>query len=43
MSAKKKLLYRLGIHRGEFIPEAEVVGAATLNDMALDVDAVLCF
>jgi len=33
----------LGISRGEFIPEAKIVGAATLNDMALDVDAVLCF
>jgi len=33
----------LGIGRGEFIPEAKVVGAATLNDMALDADAVLCF
>jgi len=33
----------LGIARGEFIPEAKIVGAATLNDMALDADAVLCF
>jgi len=33
----------LDIERGEFIPEAKVVGAATLNDMALDADAVLCF
>jgi predicted peroxiredoxin len=33
----------LDIARGEFIPEAIVVGAATLNDMALDADAVLCF
>lgn len=33
----------LGISRGEFIPEAKIVGAATLNDMALDADAVLCF
>ena len=33
----------LGIPRGEFIPEAKVVGAATLNDMALDADTVLCF
>lgn len=33
----------LGIGRGEFIPEAKVVGAATLNDIALDADAVLCF
>jgi len=33
----------LEIPRGEFIPEAKVVGAATLNDLALDADAVLCF
>ena len=33
----------LDIGRGEFIPEAKIVGAATLNDMALDADAVLCF
>jgi len=33
----------LGIARGDFIPEAKVVGAATLNDMALDADAILCF
>lgn len=33
----------LDIAQGEFIPEAKVVGAATLNDMALDADAVLCF
>ena len=33
----------LGLSRGDFIPEAKVVGAATLNDLALDADAVLCF
>jgi len=33
----------LDVGRGEFIPEAKVVGAATLNDLALDADAVLCF
>jgi len=33
----------LGVARGDFIPEAKIVGAATLNDMALDADAVLCF
>jgi len=33
----------LGIPRGDFIPEAKIVGAATINDMALDADAVLCF
>ena len=32
----------LDIARGEFIPEAKVVGAATLNDMALDSDTVIC-
>jgi len=32
----------LDIDRGEFIPEAKIVGAATLNDMALDADAVIC-
>jgi predicted peroxiredoxin len=33
----------LGIPRGDFTPEAKVVGAATLNDLALNADAVLCF
>lgn len=33
----------LGMKRGDFIDEARVVGAATLNDQALDADAVLCF
>ena len=33
----------LGLSRGDFIPEAEVVGAATLNNLALDADAILCF
>jgi len=33
----------LGISRGDFISEAKIVGAATLNDMALDADTVLCF
>lgn len=33
----------LGIPRGEFTPEARIVGAATLNDLALSADAVLCF
>lgn len=33
----------LGLKRGDFIDEAQVVGAATLNDQALDADAVLCF
>jgi len=33
----------LGIKPGDFIEEARVVGAATLNDLLLDADAVLCF
>jgi predicted peroxiredoxin len=33
----------LGLSRGDFMPEAEVVGAATLNDLTLDADAILCF
>ena len=33
----------LGIPRGAFTEEANIVGAATLNDLALEADAVLCF
>lgn len=33
----------LGIPRGDFKKEANIVGAATLNDLALSADAVLCF
>ena len=33
----------LGLSRGDFIPEAKVVGAATLNDLTLGADAILCF
>jgi predicted peroxiredoxin len=33
----------LGIPRGEFAPEAKIVGAATLNDLALNADTILCF
>jgi predicted peroxiredoxin len=33
----------LGIPRGDFIPEAKIAGAATLNDLALDADSVLTF
>jgi uncharacterized protein len=33
----------LGIPRGAFTKEANIVGAATLNDLALEADAVLCF
>jgi predicted peroxiredoxin len=33
----------LGLSRGDYMDEAEVVGAATLNDIALDADAILSF
>jgi predicted peroxiredoxin len=33
----------MGIPRGDFTKEAQVVGAATLNDLALSADAILCF
>jgi len=33
----------LGIPRGDFIPEAKIIGAGTLNDLALDADAILNF
>ncbi|TAJ43940.1 DsrE family protein [Methanofollis fontis] len=33
----------LGIPRGDFIPEGTIAGGATLNDLALDADAVLTF
>jgi len=33
----------LGIPRGEFVDKAKIVGAATLNDLALEADTVLCF
>jgi predicted peroxiredoxin len=33
----------MGIGRGDYIDGAEVVGAATLNDLALDADAILSF
>jgi predicted peroxiredoxin len=33
----------LGIPRGDFTKEANIVGAATLNDLVLNADAVLCF
>ena len=33
----------MGIPRGDFMKEAQIVGAATLNDLALNADAVLCF
>jgi predicted peroxiredoxin len=33
----------LGLSRGDYVTSCSVVGAATLNDLALDADAVLCF
>jgi predicted peroxiredoxin len=33
----------LGIGRGDFVEQASVVGAATLNDLVLEADAVICF
>ena len=33
----------LNLDRGDFIPEAKVVGAATLNDLVLDADATMWF
>lgn len=33
----------LNIKRGDFIPEARVVGAATLNDLVLDADGTMWF
>jgi len=33
----------LRMQRGDFIPEAKVVGAATLNDLVLDADGTMWF
>jgi len=33
----------LEIPRGDFMSEAKIAGAATLNDLALNADSVLCF
>ena len=33
----------LGVERGDFIPEAKIVGAATLNDLVLDADGTMWF
>jgi predicted peroxiredoxin len=33
----------LGIERGGYIPGAKVVGATTLNDLALEADGILTF
>ena len=33
----------LNLNRGDFIPEAKIVGAATLNDLVLEVDGTMWF
>mgnify|MGYP001047058538 FL=1 len=33
----------LGLEKGSFVDPAKVVGAATLNDLVLESDGVLCF
>jgi len=33
----------MGLSRGDYIDGVDVVGAATLNDLALDADAILSF
>jgi predicted peroxiredoxin len=33
----------LGIDKGQFVKDSKVVGAATLNDLLLEADAVLSF
>lgn len=33
----------LGLQRGNFVDTAKVVGAATLNELVLESDGVLCF
>jgi predicted peroxiredoxin len=33
----------LNIPRGDFIVEAKIAGAGTLNDLALDADSVISF
>ena len=33
----------LGMSRGDFIPEAKIVGAATLNGLVLEADGVMWF
>ncbi|HOI14355.1 MAG TPA: DsrE family protein [Methanoculleus sp.] len=33
----------LGLERGDFIEEGKVVGALTLNDLAVDADAIITF
>ncbi|MEX2739703.1 MAG: DsrE family protein [Candidatus Wukongarchaeota archaeon] len=33
----------MGLEKGDFVPEAKIVGAATLNDLILENDGVLYF
>jgi hypothetical protein len=33
----------LGLQRGNFVDPAKIVGAATLNELVLESDGVLCF
>ena len=33
----------MGLARGDYIDGVEIVGAATLNDLVLEADGVLCF
>ena len=33
----------LNLNRGDFVKEAKIVGAATLNDLVLDADATMWF
>ncbi len=33
----------MGLSSGDYIDGVEIVGAATLNDLTLDADGVLCF
>lgn len=33
----------ISLDKGDFIPQAEIVGAATLNDLVLDADGTMWF
>ncbi len=33
----------IGLDKGEFIPEVQIVGAATLNDLVLEADGTMWF
>ena len=43
MSVCEQSCQLLGIERGDFISEAKIVGAATLNDLVLDADGTMWF